>query len=365
MKTILTSVLLTLLLTGCGGEIEPGTRSVAPTLIRGLEWAAVTESSVGGVDSYVATIESRDRAVLTARTDGWVERVEVGEGSTVAAGELLLTIRDNQGGDRLREAEAAVDEARQALAAARSRLLLAQKTEERYQRLYRNQAATAQELDQISAELQLAQQGVQGAQAAVARGQSARDAARTAAAWRQVRAPYAARVVARQVQAGSTVMPGTPLLVLDRSGGWTARGAVPESRAAQLRVGTPVRIEVPAAGRVFPAEVSEILPADPRSRTVQIKAPLPADAELTAGLFARLVFSGSTRQSLQVPASALVQRGQLTGVYLVRDGVLHYRLIKTGRQSDHQIEVLAGLDAGDLIVVSGVERARSGARVED
>lgn len=365
MKPTTPLLLLAFLLTACEGEIAPGTRTAEHPLLSRVRTAPVTETALAGTDAYVASIESRDRALITSRTDGWVAQVTIREGETVQAGQLLVVIRDNQAADQVRQAEAAANEARQSLASARSRLDLAQKTEKRYQQLFRNQAVTPQEMDQIVAELQLARQAVQAAEAGLARSESAQDAARTAAAWSRVSAPYAARVVRRQVEEGSTVLPGTPLLLLDRTDGWTARAEIPETRAGQIRLGEPVRIEVPAAGRSFATRVSDILPAaDPRSRTVQVKAPLPAEAELTSGLFARMIFPGRAQETLLVPSAAVVRRGQLTGVFLVQEGLLHYRLVKTGRQVEDLIEILSGLEAGDVVVVEGVERARSGARVE-
>ncbi len=192
-----------------------------------------------------------------------------------------------------------------------------------------------------------------------------RSAARTALAYSRVTAPYAARVVRREVEEGSTVQPGTPLLVLDRLGGWRVRGELPESKAGQVAVGDPVQVEIPALNKTYPARISEVqAAADPRSRTFQVKAELPEKAEVNAGLFARMLFPGGERPTILVPAAAVVERGQLTGVYLVRDNILHYRLVKTGREIDGRLEILSGLEPGDSIVVGGVERARSGARLE-
>ncbi len=362
----LTLVLLSLLaLTACGGEIEPGSRSGEAPLIAGLKVAEIGASTLPTRSAYVGTVQSRDRGVLAARIDGRVTRIAVREGEQVHSGDLLLTIADNQAADRLREAEAALAGTKNQLAAAEARAQLAQKTFERYQRLFTNEAVTPQEMDQVTAEIAQARQQVSAAEAAIAGAESARNAARTALAYSRVTAPYAARVARKEVEEGSTVQPGTSLLVLDRSGGVRVSAEIPEAKAGQVAAGDPVQVEIPALDRSFPGTISEVqAAADPRSRTFEIKIDLPADAAVPPGLFARVVFAGKEEPALLLPVAAVVERGQLTGVYLVRDGILRYRLIKTGRQIDGKLQILSGLAAGDKVVIEGVERARSGARVE-
>ena len=105
--------------------------------------------------------------------------------------------------------------------------------------------------------------------------------------------------------------------------------------------------------------------ADPGSRSFQVKATLPDDPQLAAGLFARAAHAGGTSDTLLLPSAAVVTRGQLTGVYVVEDGRLRWRLVKTGRAVGDRLEVLSGLGAGEKVVTAGVDRAVSGARAEN
>lgn len=354
-----------LTLLACGGEIEPGTRAAERPVVQGITLAAVAEAPLVEGESYVGTVESRDRGLVAARTDGVVERVAVREGEAVKKGDLLLTIAGNQARDRLGEAAAGAAAARRELAAARARAELAEKTFERYRRLFQREAVTPQEMDRASAEREEARAGVAAAEAAVQAAEAGRGAARTAAGYSRVLAPYEARVARLEVEEGSTVLPGTPLLVLDRAGARRVRVEIPESKLGKIAVGDPVQVEIPSRGETFPARISAVEPAaDPGSRSFEAKADLPPEADLPSGLFARVTFPGRERPALLVPASALVERGQLTGVYVARDGVLSYRLVRTGRTVGDRVEVLSGLKAGETVVAGGVERARSGARVE-
>ncbi len=359
------SLLALLLATACGGEIEPGRTEGEPPVVRGLGLMTLSATSLAEGDSYVGTVESPDRGVLAARIDGRVTRVAVREGDRVKAGDLLVTIEDNTAADRVAEAEAGLAEAKAALAAAEARLALAEKTFDRYQQLFAREAVTPQEFDRVSAERETARRSVDSARAAARRAASGRDAARTSLAYTRVTAPYQGRVVRRQVEEGSTVLPGTPLLTLDRAGAWRVRADLPESLAGQVNRGDLFHVEIPALARTLSGSVQEILSAaDPQSRSFQIKITLESSQDLTAGLFARVRAAGRDQALLLVPSAAVVTRGQLTGVYVVEAGILHFRLVKTGRRLGDRVEILSGLSEGETLVVEGAGRAKNGARVE-
>jgi len=354
-----------LILSGCGGDIEPGTTPAAVPVIKDLPLVTVAASPLPGTDVFVGTVESPDRGILSARIAGRVARGAVRAGDAVKQGDLLVLIAENEAGDRLREAEAALAEAKGHQASAEARMDLAEKTFRRYQKLFANEAVTPQEMDRVTAEKEMALQGLASARAAMQRAQGARDAALLVSSHSKVLAPYEARVVMKSVEEGSTVMPGTPLLTLDRQGPWRVRAEVPESFSGRIAPDDRINVEIPALSKALVGTVSEIEPAaDPRSRTFQIKIELGSDASLSAGLFARIATSFEKRETILIPSSALVTRGQLTGVYVVTERTLHYRLVKTGRLVGDQVEILSGLKTGETIVASGVERARNGARVE-
>lgn len=343
-------MLCLIVLTGCGGEIEPGRTGGEPLVVSGLELSEVEVRTLPGAEAFVGTVESSDRGLVAARIDGRVGRIAVREGDRVKAGELLLTLEENQARDRLAAAEGGLREAA-------ARLDLAEKTHARYLKLFEKEAVTPQEMDQVAAALEMARQSLRQAEAGAG-------AARTGASYSRVTAPYAATVVRREVEEGSTVMPGTPLLVLDRRGAMRVRVDLPESWTGRLSAGDELTVEIPSLERRLTGRVSEILPAtDPRSRTFAAKLDLPPSEGVVAGLFARVFPGENASEGILIPASALVQRGQLSGVYVVREGILRYRLVKTGRRLGESVEILSGLSPGETVVTKGVERARSGARV--
>jgi hypothetical protein len=112
--------------------------------------------------------------------------------------------------------------------------------------------------------------------------------------------------------------------------------------------------------------VSEILPAtDPTTRTTLVRLDLPASGGLRSGLFGRAWVPVGRRQAILVAREAIIERGQLQGVYVVgQDSVARFRLVRTGEARQGTIEILSGLTGGEQVVLAGAERVTDGARIE-
>lgn len=352
-----------LLSTACGHDIEPGRTEESSVTVTGLTLTEVRQTPIGATRSVAGSISS-DRSLLIARTAGQVLRIRIRAGDEVQAGQTLLNIAGNAGTAQLREAESAIAETRQALAASEAALTLANQTHARYRQLFDNQAVTPQEMDQISAGQEQAKRERQRVAASLERVLAARDAARSTADLNILQAPFAARVVRRMVDEGATVLPGTPLLELDRLDTWQVRAEIPESFASSLISGDSVTVEVPALGRSFTARLTEVQAVDPASHSFGIKAVPTEDIPLVAGLFARILLTSDAHAAILIPATALAERGQLSGVFTAQDGRLHWRLVRTGRQVGERVEILAGLRNGERIVTDGIQRAHDGALLE-
>src|SRR5207253_5143955 len=113
-------------------------------------------------------------------------------------------------------------------------------------------------------------------------------------------------------------------------------------------------------------KVVQIVPAaDPASRAFLVKIELPTDTQLRSGLFGRARFSRGERQALLIPRSAVVERGQLQGVFVLdQDKVANLRYITVGKPSGSAIEVLAGLQDGERLVAKPGAVDLNGKRVE-
>jgi len=91
---------------------------------------------------------------------------------------------------------------------------------------------------------------------------------------------------------------------------------------------------------------------------------LPASPQLRTGMFARAIFPMGAQKVIAVPLAALMERGQLQSVFVVEDGVVHTRLVTTGRRTAAEAEILSGLSAGEKVVLPVPAGLQDGARVE-
>ena len=134
----------------------------------------------------------------------------------------------------------------------------------------------------------------------------------------------------------------------------------------KIRLGTPVQISIDALGpQELSSRVSEIVPAsDPGSRSSTVKIDLSQPA-LRSGLYGKARFSVGQKQAVQVPQKAILQRGQLVGVFIVDPSdVVRLRLIQAGKTYGDRTEVLSGINDGDRIIVEGLEKVKEGDRVQ-
>lgn len=173
-----------------------------------------------------------------------------------------------------------------------------------------------------------------------------------------VAAPIDGIVAELMVREGATVMPGMPLVRLQGTASVWAEGQVPESQAAHLRPGLAVRATSPAVpGQTFDGRVQALLPeVDPATRTRRARLELAnAGGRLVPGMFVEMRIAESARQrTLLVPSEAVIRTGRRSLVMLAEDeGRFRPVEVRTGLEVDGQAEILAGLSAGQRVVLSG------------
>jgi hypothetical protein len=145
---------------------------------------------------------------------------------------------------------------------------------------------------------------------------------------------------------------------------------VPDSLATTLAPGTTLAIDVPAAGLSFTGTLAELSSAaDANAHSVLAKISVPAGTAVRSGQFARVQLSGAAVKTLLAPAAAVSTLGQMERMFVVGDGnhaVL--RLVKTGATrgsaGQQNVEILAGLDDGERVVVAPPTGLRDGQLLE-
>ncbi len=286
------------------------------------------------------TVRARRSAELSTRMMARISEITVDVGSQVHAGQTLVRLGVDDMAAKRMGAEAAVD----AAMAAREE---AERHVARMDTLYEQDAVPLVQRD--GARLAFTQ-----ATAHLAMTRSALHEVETAETYATIRAPFDGFVVERLADAGDLANPGMPILSVDGTGPRDGVLSVPADLAQRLNIGDEVRVTA-RGGRAFQAPVRAISAgADPRSRTVRVLVALPD--EWTTGTSLTALVPGDLRESVMIPARAVVRRGQLTGVRVVTDHGVVLRWVRLGRtilpidEGPPRVEVLSGLRAGESIV---------------
>jgi membrane fusion protein, multidrug efflux system len=280
---------------------------------------------------------------------------------------VLAVIDDSQPRTAVDRATAAALATQQQLIGADADLALAESTLRRYQNLYEKKSVSPQEFDEVKARQQAALARRDVAKAGQAQAQAALSQARTSLDYTRIRAPFDGIVTQKKADSGTLASPGMPIFTVEDVRRYRLEVTVNENDLRYVRTGQQVSVSIDALDNAnLKGKVVQIVPAaDAASRTFLVKIDLPSDAHLRSGLFGRAQFSRGERQILLIPHSAVVERGQLQGIYVLdQDKVASLRYITLGKSSAAGVEVLAGLQDGEHLVAKPGAVDLNGKRIQ-
>lgn len=314
--------------------------------------------AVGAGMELDGSLQAVRQSVLSAQASGRIATLSVKAGDRVKAGQVLAVIDD-------RATQAGVAQAQAGFAQADANLVNAKAAYERARDL-RAQGFLAQ------AALDSAQAQFKAAQAGAAAARAGQTQASVAQGFTRLTAPYDGWVLQTHAEAGGLAMPGTPVLTVYAPQPIRAVVYVPASQQGLAQQAQRIEVQLPGTDKwVKPAAQTSLPAADPVSQTVEWRLDLSAadGANQVPGRQVRVRFVGGDAQRLVVPASALLRRGELTGVYVVSargEGQLAgfaLRAVRTGASHGAAgVEILAGLKAGERVALDPVRAGLSGAQ---
>lgn len=289
---------------------------------------------------FDGTVEAVHQATVSAQTGGRIAELNYDVDDYVELGSVLVRFTDEEQQAALRQAEAQLTEAQ-------ARSTEAEEAHRRAQNLQERGLGSQRDLDSALAARDTANARVKAAESAVA-------AARQRLDYTTVKAPYAGIVTARHVELGETVSPGQPLL----SGLSLERLRVfvdlPQAVAIEVRK-DPVAAVITTEGRVDSGKITLFPVADPVTNTFRARLDLPdGQYGLYPGMFVKVVFAIGEAERLLVPAGAVLHRSEVTAVYVLNDGSVRLRQVRTGQQFGGNIEILSGLAAGEQVATDPV-----------
>lgn len=344
-----------LLAMGAAQAADPAPASAGPQ----VPVVAVGAQAVAGSAEFDGSLQAVRQSVLSAQASGRIATLSVKAGDRVKAGQVLAVIDDRATQAGVAQAQAGVAQAQASLANARAAY---ERTKELRAQGFIAQAA----LDSALAQYRAAEAGAAAARA----GQTQ---ASVAQGFTRLTAPYDGWVLATHAEAGALAMPGAPILTVYAPQPIRAVVHVPASQQPLALAASQVEVQLPGTDKwVSPAAKTTVPAADPVSQTVEWRLNL-SDADGAGQVPGRQVkvrFVGSAAQAapqrLVVPATALLRRGELTGVYVVTtkgDAAKGFalRAVRTGATHGDGVEVLAGLKAGDQVALDPVRAGLAGA----
>ncbi len=349
------------LLSGCKDKVKPGTAEVKRHVVTGV---SVTDAGPLQVDEYYetsGTVKAKTASLISGRLMGTVTSFKVKEGDRVTAGQVLMTIDDRDSIQRVTAAEAGYKEALKALEAARQNRSLTDITYQRYKRLFDEKALSRQEIDQIDSQKKIADLEYERVQEMVNRAKAGLSEAQVNHGFTRVAAPVSGIVTDKKIEIGSMAVPGVPMMTVEDTSSFRIEAYIDESLSGKLRTGMPVDVVIDSLGQNVKGAIREIVPAvDPMTRTFLIKVALPGGG-LKSGLYAKVKIPFGKKEVIALPKSAIIERGQLTGVYTVDDkNVITYRLVRVGKEYNGNVEILSGINPKDRVITGGIEKAIDG-----
>jgi RND family efflux transporter MFP subunit len=348
---------------GCKDKIKPGAEKVVRPAISGVRVEAVELSSVEDYYDTSGTVRAKTVSAVASRVMGTVTAIMVREGDRVSAGQALLAIDDSDLAMKLKGAQDGYLEAQKALEAAAENRRLADITYQRYGKLYNEKALSGQEFDEIKTRRRMADIEYERVKASVAKAEAGLKEVKVYRGFTRVTSPVAGVVTEKKIELGSMAVPGVPLMTVEDNSSYRVDIAADERLAGRIRPGMEAEIFLESLNRHEKGAVTEVVPSvDPASRSFLVKISLKGEG-LKNGYYARVSLPVGKKAALLVPKGAIVERGQLTGLYAVgKDSVITYRLVRTGRAYGDKVEILTGLTPGENVIVEGVEKAIDGAQ---
>lgn len=341
IPTLLLSSLL--LLNACSDNSPPGGTNAKGgppgAMALPVEAAAAYSGVVKRSVSAVGSLRANESVIIRSEVAGRVASIHFTEGDTVKAGAELIRLDDSE--QRAQRAETA------------AMVRLNQLNFDRARDLLQKKLLSQQNYDEAQEKLRSSQ-----AQLALAEARLAKT---------RLTAPFTGILGLRQVSVGDYLKEGQDIVNLEDIHTLKLDFRVPENYLASIKPEQVTVLQVDAyPEQSFSGSIYAIDPrVDEQTRTLLLRARVPnPDQQLRPGMFARVSLVLETRpDAVLVPEQALVPLNNKQVVYRIVDGKAVQTVVQTGERSAGAVEILQGLQAGDVVITAGQTKLRDGAPV--
>lgn len=300
--------------------------------------------------TLTGSLEGQTSATISAKISGRIEQVLVQEGQAVKAGDPLVRLESVELANSARQAQESVRKAQ-------ANYDLALSDYNRYNTLYQAGATSQQQLDTVRAKLRTAEADLSSAAASQSSAEQQYENG-------VIVAPVDGVISNRTATIGQVVAPGTALMTVQDIQQVYAVVNVEQKDLSQVHIGQQATVSLEAyPGKVFPGVVEVMNPeAASANRMFRTKVKLDnSSGELKAGMFAKVqLATGSSMKVLAVPQSAVVQKQGQNYVFVLENSKALRRPVEIGEITGNTILIKSGLQPGDQVIISSVNRLNDG-----
>lgn len=350
---ILFTALLALLTISCGDkETQP---AVDNTPAIPVTVQAVTDNNSSPFLAVSGKVQAANSAQLSTRMMGFVNDVPVNVGDQVIKGQLLVAINNADLQAKKGQVNASITEATAAFNNA-------QKDYNRFKNLFADNSASQKELDDITANFNMAKARLEGAQ-------QMKNEINAQFAYSNITAPFNGVITSKNIKKGDMANPGQPLLSIEAPGDFEVMAMVPETEISQIKKETEVQVTISSIQQTLTGKVKEVsTSAQQTGGQYLVKITIDkTEVPILSGMFATIAFPverKAANHNVLIPTTALVTKGQLTGVYTISENnTAMLRWLRLGRTLGDQVEILSGLNADEKYITSSNGKLFNGAKV--
>lgn len=349
--TIITTAIV-LLISSCESK-KPATKQIEKTPIA----VTINSNSVNTNSSYLSTsgkIEAVKSANISTRMMGRISTIHTTVGQEVKKGQLLLSIENS-------DILAKKAQIKSGIIQATATLKNAEKDYKRYEKLIESESTSQKEMDDITTRYSMAK-----AQLETALAQQKEVNAQLE--YSMLKAPFDGVITDKFIEEGNMANPGMPLLEIENTDKFKIRTSVPESQIGSISLNTKVMVLVKSLGIEYEGTITEIGSSSKNSGgQYLVKVIVGKHPKLLSGMYTNIHFynnENTESANVFVPNSALVTKGQLTGIYTVSESnTAILRWVRLGTKSGNSVEILSGLNATEKYIVSAEEKLYNGATI--
>ncbi len=322
-----------------------------------LAIASVEEKPFPHYEVFDAVVEAVHQSTVSSRIAGEVIELNFDVGDVVPKDAIIMKFRDEEFQARVAQIQAnlVADQASNREATARYKEASAESA--RVSNLFKRKLVSQAALDKADADLSAAAARMQALTAQIKSRQAQLDEAKVNLSYTQIKAPYSGVVTERLIELGEMASPGQHLMTGISLDDTRAVAHVPQYLLEHVVKATNPVLELIDGRQVQGQDITLVPHADDASHSFKIRVALPVlEQPIYPGLFGKLRFETGQEKIRVIPVSAIVHRGEVTGVYVITGDQIRFRQVRLGREmSSFEQEVLAGLSVGEAVAVEPEE----------